>query len=77
LSEVRPVVRRDYTTLQVARKIAVAVLKAHDQGAAGDQLAAPVFRVLRETSTWFCHVSQDAHGVIDGDAPRPRLEDGR
>lgn len=64
--------RRDYTTLQVARKIARAVVSAHRKGGAVDDLAPVVFRVLRETSTGLYRVRQDAHGVIDGErAPRP------
>jgi hypothetical protein len=70
-------VYREYTTLQVATKIVRAIAKARRRRATESAQAAAVFQVLRETSTWFTHVHQDAAGIIDGEAPRTPLRDGR
>lgn len=68
----------DLTTLQLAEKIAVAVLEAaYDSGKGfmwehAHEHASAVLRTLHENESWFCRAPQDENGDgIDLDQIRP------
>jgi hypothetical protein len=64
----------ELTTLQIARRIADAVLAVapyplYRNTSEADVPTQAVLRTLRENGVWLHRVVQDADGVIDGEAP--------